>query len=163
MVLENDGPTDAHKYVLQLLATETRSPGKEKLELFPSCITRSAGYKDRNHISMVCRERADADLLKINELQLCRDAGYTGNAGTADFEWSPREYATAYVTEGKEWESGDAITGGYRHSWSGTVSGIGVSFPYGVSFSASSSVKSEDLGSQLDGDNLRVVAADGTC
>jgi hypothetical protein len=99
----------------------------------------------------------------VDDWELCYDAGYTGSAGTADYEWSPREYATAYVTEGKEWESGDAITGGYRHSWSGTVGGIGISYPYGVSFSVSSNVKSEDLGSQLDGDNLRVTAADGTC
>lgn len=67
MALEDDRPTDAHKYVLQLLATETRFPGKEKLELSPACITRSIGYKDRNHISIVCRELADEGLLKKTE------------------------------------------------------------------------------------------------
>ena len=67
MAFEEDGPTDTHKYVLQLLATETRFPGKEKLELSPACITRSLGYKDSNHIAIVCRELADAELIKKGE------------------------------------------------------------------------------------------------
>ena len=67
MALEDDGPTDAHKYVLQLLASETRFPGKEKLELSPACITRSLGYKDSNHIAIVCRELADNELIKKTE------------------------------------------------------------------------------------------------
>lgn len=67
MGLEDDGPTDAHKYVLQLLATEPKFPGKDKLELSPACITRSLGYKDSNHIAITCRELADEGLIKKTE------------------------------------------------------------------------------------------------
>jgi hypothetical protein len=67
MALEEEGPTDAHKYVLQLLATEPGFPGKDKLELSPSCIARSTGYKDSNHVAIVCRELADAGLIKKTE------------------------------------------------------------------------------------------------
>jgi hypothetical protein len=67
MALEEDGPTDAHKYILQLLGTEPGFPGKDKLELSPSCIARSTGYKDSNHVAIVCRELADAGLIRKTE------------------------------------------------------------------------------------------------
>ena len=69
MTLENDGPTDAHKYVLQLLATESGFSGRDKLELSPACIARSTGYKDSNHIGIVCRELAEENLIKKTEGQ----------------------------------------------------------------------------------------------
>jgi hypothetical protein len=88
MALEDGGPTNAHKYILQLMASETRFPGKEKLELSAACITRSLGYNDRNHISIVCRELADADLLKKTE-----------GKGTYDvITWRGRAYLEGELT-----------------------------------------------------------------
>jgi hypothetical protein len=63
MALEPSGPTDAHRYVLELLGTEPSVDGSGRFELSPVCIARNTGYRDQDHVSAVCRELADADLI----------------------------------------------------------------------------------------------------
>ena len=64
MALNEDGPTDAHRAVLELLALETPpSSRSDRMKLSPSCLAQSAGYKDRSHIGVICRELLDAGLV----------------------------------------------------------------------------------------------------
>jgi len=71
MALEEDGPTDAHRAVLELLALDTPDSSRSDLmRLSPKCLTRSAGYKNSKYIGQICRE------LRDNELVEREDPGY---------------------------------------------------------------------------------------
>lgn len=100
----------------------------------------------------------------VEEVPLCKEDGYTGGASTQNYEWSHREYATVYVEPGPEFESNNdrsRITGSYCHTWSvGTVDGVGVSFPRGITLSASLGTDSEDLATDLSVDDLEVYMRD---
>ncbi|MCU4975953.1 hypothetical protein OB955_25070 [Halobacteria archaeon AArc-m2/3/4] len=64
MPLEEDGPTAAHLAVLELLALDLPSSSRaDRMRLSPKCIARSAGYKDSNHIGVVCRDLQRAELV----------------------------------------------------------------------------------------------------
>jgi predicted transcriptional regulator len=65
MALEEDGPTDAHRAVLELLALETPPSSRSDLmRLNPESIARSAGYKNSNYIGEICRELRDTELVE---------------------------------------------------------------------------------------------------
>jgi hypothetical protein len=63
MALEPAEPTDAHRYVLELLATEPNVEGTATFELSPVCIARNTGYRDQDHVSAVCRELDEVGLI----------------------------------------------------------------------------------------------------
>lgn len=64
MPLEEDGPTGAHLAVLELLALEVPPSSRaDRMRLSPKCIAQSTGYKDSNHIGVVCRELRDVGLV----------------------------------------------------------------------------------------------------
>jgi hypothetical protein len=67
MALDASGPTDAHRYVLELLGSVPEVPMKDKFELSPVCIARNTGYRDHDHVSKVCRELENADLVRRTE------------------------------------------------------------------------------------------------
>ena len=65
MALEEDGPTDAHRAVLELLALETpESSRSDLMRLSPKCLASSAGYKDSTYIGQICRQLRDNDLVE---------------------------------------------------------------------------------------------------
>ncbi len=64
MPIEEDGPTAAHLAVLELLALDVPSSSRtDRMRLSPKCIARSTGYKDSNHIGVVCRELEEFGLV----------------------------------------------------------------------------------------------------
>ncbi|WP_135855313.1 MarR family transcriptional regulator [Halorussus salinus] len=68
MAIEKDGPTDAHRTVLELLALEPPSSGRsEKMRLNPTSITRSTGYKNSSYIVRICRELEEEGLIEREE------------------------------------------------------------------------------------------------
>lgn len=88
---------------------------------------------------------------RLNDQDLCASSGYTSGK-----EWSDYEYTGVYLDNGSQYQSGDAIRAKYIHSWEGTIYGFGVSYPWGISVTASSSVDWNDLQTDLSGDNLIV-------
>jgi DNA-binding IclR family transcriptional regulator len=64
MALEPSGPTDAHRFVLELLTSVPEVPMKDRFELSPVCIARNTGYRDHDHVSKVCRELESAGLVR---------------------------------------------------------------------------------------------------
>jgi len=64
MGLTEDGPTDAHRHVLELLSTKIEVAGRERIQLSPACITKNIGYKTSNYIGEICRELEEFDLVK---------------------------------------------------------------------------------------------------
>ena len=87
MALEKDGPTDAHRAVLELLALETpESSRSDLMRLSPKCLARSAGYKDSTYIGQICRQ------LRDNELANREDPGYYS------ITWQGRAYLEGELT-----------------------------------------------------------------
>lgn len=68
MAIEEDGPTYAHKAVLQLLSmSPPRTSRSDKLHMNASSIAHSLGYQDTAYIWEVCDEMADLGLLDRKE------------------------------------------------------------------------------------------------
>ncbi len=87
MALEENGPTDAHRAILELLALDTPpSSRSDKMRLSPKCLTQSAGYKDSSHIGVTCRELHDAELVERE------DPGYYS------ITWRGRAYLEGELT-----------------------------------------------------------------
>lgn len=97
---------------------------------------------------------------RVDDYWLCYDSGGT----FFEEEWSDIETAGVDLNLGDDWESDDSVTASYRHTWNDTTAdlGFGVSFPWGISISSgmTSSVKSEDFQTNLDGKTLEVFESD---
>ncbi|MCL7418097.1 MAG: hypothetical protein M8354_09700, partial [Halalkalicoccus sp.] len=66
-----------------------------------------------------------------------------------------------YLEFDDDYQTGNSISASYIHTWNeGSVTGISVSYPFGISVSASSDTQQEDLQTDLQGDNLLVDTSD---
>lgn len=84
--------------------------------------------------------------------------GYTSST---EERWSEYEYGGVYLNQAENYQDGDSIHAAYEYTWSsGELSGVSVSYPWGISVSASSTTKSEDLQTELDGTSLMVDTSD---
>lgn len=87
MALEQDGPTDAHRAVLELLAMDTPPSSRSDLmRLSPSCLARSAGFESSNYIVNICRELQEQELIDRE------DPGYYA------ITWRGRGYLEGEIT-----------------------------------------------------------------
>jgi hypothetical protein len=94
----------------------------------------------------------------LNDVEMCRDNGRTSETTEKRFEWTDWESVTVYVKKGENWDTGDYISGGYTHTWTGTSAEVGISYPFGVSISGSPTPDQEDLATDLQTDDLEVYA-----
>ncbi|USZ69418.1 hypothetical protein NGM10_06700 [Halorussus salilacus] len=95
---------------------------------------------------------------RVNSADIARNTGQTNDR---DKHWSDYEYAGVYLNQAEDYEDGDSIHAAYEYTWSsGELSGVSVSYPWGISVSASSTTKSEDLQTELDGSSLMVDTSD---
>jgi len=100
---------------------------------------------------------------RVDDYQLCDDSH--DRRGTY-YEWSDYAHAGAYLRHGSDHESGDTVTASYIHTWNegGLGTGFSVSYPWGISLSASASstVESQNLQTDLEGNSLMIDANDAT-
>lgn len=95
---------------------------------------------------------------RVNSADIARSTGQTNNL---DKHWSDYEYGGVYLNKAEDYQDGDAVHAAYEYTWSsGELGGVSVSFPWGISVSASSTTKSEDLQTDLDGNSLMVDTSD---
>jgi hypothetical protein len=97
---------------------------------------------------------------RVNDKGLNRGAGGCYQEG----KWSEINYATVYIEKGPNHGEGpedeDKITASYLHTWEGRVYSFGVAYPWGISISSGSEVRSEDLQTDLNGEELKIYASD---
>ncbi|MEF8881305.1 MAG: hypothetical protein V5A34_02125 [Halapricum sp.] len=100
---------------------------------------------------------------QVDDRQMCDEQHeYLDFAST----WTNYAHAGAYLRYGSDHEDGDSVTASYMHTWNeGSLgAGFGVSYPFGISLSAtaSSSVETENLQTTLEEQTLMVNANDAT-
>ncbi len=99
----------------------------------------------------------------VDDVQMCRDNGYTGTASNTNYGWTDREHVTVYLNQGPDHVSGRSyISGSYTHSWSGTATGLTLSYPFGIGLTGSGNIKQQDLATDLNVRDLKVYAQDAS-